>query len=92
MMSCQVLEAGQRVGFLGIECDHPGGTTTMFEQTYHDLCRRWCEEHGVSDAEQPGNWDLAVYRAGERVFLSEYRDQKHFIPLHVEQDWSVHHG
>lgn len=91
LMSCQVLEAGFRVAYVGVEVDHPGGTTTMFEQSYHDLAKAWCQRRGVSDQEQPGNWDLAVYREGERQFLREYRDEKHFIPLEVASDWSVRH-
>jgi GT2 family glycosyltransferase len=88
LMSCQMLEAGWRVGYVGVACDHLGGRTTMFEQAYHDVARRWCEERGISRAD--GNWDYALYREAEKRFLDEYSVRKRFIPLKVSKNWEVH--
>lgn len=80
LMSCQMLEAGWRVGYLGVACDHLNGRTTMFEQGYYDLARQWCEARGIANK---GNWDLTVYKEAERQFLDEYAVRKKFIPLRV---------
>lgn len=88
LISAQMLEAGWRVGYAGVACDHMGWRTTMFEQAYHDLARRWCEEHGVKGID--GNWDLTVYKEAERQFLDEYAVRKRFIPLKVGKNWEVY--
>lgn len=88
LFSCQALERGWRVGYLGIACDHLSGQTANSYKGYHDLARRWCEEH---DCVRTGNPDQDVYLEAEHRFLTEYRDEKRFIPLKVGPDHQVYH-
>ncbi|MGI0130351.1 MAG: glycosyltransferase [Thermoplasmata archaeon] len=95
LMSCQVLEAGYKVGVLGLRCDHLGMRTVGFEQAYHDFAHAWAEAHDlppyIDDGGNP-NWDLTIYLEAERQLLSEYRGQKGLIPCYVDADWTLHHG
>lgn len=43
MMSVQVIEAGYKVGILGIEFDHVSGQVANHEQKWADTARAWCE-------------------------------------------------
>lgn len=87
LISTQVIEAGLKVGVLGIACDHLGGQTVSREGRYHDVAREWSEKNVTPDryVGDPGNWswDLTVYRAGEFMWLREYRDKKHMVPMRV---------
>lgn len=82
LMSSQMLEKNWHVGILGIACDHFSGQTVAHEAKYHALAMQWCIERGIQPGEN-NNWDLAIYREAERQWLSEYRDQKHLIPIKV---------
>ncbi len=88
LMSCQVTERGWRVAVLGIACDHLGNRTVAHEPAWHELAQRWAETRSIASVD--GNWDLAVYREAERRFLSEWRDQKRFIPVRAAEDWTIH--
>ncbi|NIR76760.1 MAG: hypothetical protein GWN53_17165 [Gammaproteobacteria bacterium] len=88
MFSCQMLERGWHVGYLGVACDHKSGQTANEYKGYHDLAREWCEEH---DCVRTGNPDQDVYLEAERRFLTEYRDEKRFIPLKVGPDHEIYH-
>jgi hypothetical protein len=80
LISTQMLEAGWRVGVLGVACDHLGGQTVSREQRYPDMAQAWCEARGIPMNE---NWDMTLYRQAEFMWLREYRDQKHLIPITV---------
>lgn len=87
LVSTQMLEAGYQVGVLGIACDHLGGQTVSREQRYPDMVREWCEEN-LSPEAYVGNppnysWDQTVYRCAEDMWLVEYRDKKHIVPIKV---------
>lgn len=85
LMSCQVLEAGGRIAVVGIACDHLGGRTSVLEPDYHALAERWCRANGIMTPP----WDLGVYLSAERMFLNEYRDRKHLIPVKINNEWGV---
>ena len=53
------------------------------------LARDWARRRGISA--HPGGWETAVYQEAERQFLDEWRDEKRFIPLRVQVDWTVRH-
>jgi GT2 family glycosyltransferase len=80
----RALEAGYRTGVLGIEIDHLGGTTLVAEPRYEPDMRAWCEKWGIDPGKDAG---MAVYLEAERRYLSEYRDQKNFIPLKVDAEF-----
>lgn len=53
MLSLQTLEAGYKVGILGIEFDHISGQTVNQEQTYQDSAKAWFKEKlGLDTPEQ----------------------------------------
>ena len=86
-LSCQMLERGWRLAVQGVACDHLSGQTADHEPSYDALAQRWAAARGLLALE--GNWDLTVYREGERQFLKTWRDEKKFIPLTVGNDWKI---
>lgn len=88
LLSCQALEAGWRVGVLGVAVDHLGGQTAVLEPGWHALCEQWCRQRGAAPPTE-GGWELMLYREAEKTFLQEYRYTKGFIPLRVRADWSI---
>jgi GT2 family glycosyltransferase len=96
LLSCEVQEKGYEVGVLGIGCDHISGQTVNQENAYHKAAREWAVNHETpfvynldiisrdnTPTEADVNWDATVYKEAERQWLNEYRDIKHFIPIHV---------
>ena len=83
----KVLENNRRVAVLGVEIDHIGGLTTTGSNRYREDCIAWLEERDIP-YENP---ETEMYLVAERRYLSEYRDQKRFIPLIVNGDYSVRH-
>lgn len=80
LISTQMLEAGFGVAVMGIACDHISGQTVSKETRYGDMAKEWCE---VRDISMTHNWDDAVYKEAEKMWLEEYRDRKHLIPIMV---------
>jgi hypothetical protein len=83
IVSCQILEAGWKIAVLGVECDHIGGKTVNGSDSYEAAAKKWALEHHLIIPEKFENWDSVIYADAERKFLSEFRDQKHFIPIKV---------
>lgn len=44
---CRVIEAGYRVGTMGVECDHLGGMTTTANERYRDDCIKFLDQRGI---------------------------------------------
>ena len=84
----RVIEADYGVGVMGIDNDHLGGMTTTANQRYADDCKFWLMEHQIP-FENP---ETEMYLEAERRYLGEYRDQKHFIPCSVNEEWTIHHA
>ncbi len=89
LISCQIQEIGHKVAVLGIACDHISGQSVNIDETglYRDIAREWSEAH-ISPDKWVGNppdwnWDQTIYQEAERMWLKEYRDEKHFIPRKV---------
>lgn len=80
----KLVEQGYHVATLGVECDHMGGMTTVANPRYHDDCVAWLNERGIP-YENP---ETEMYLVAERRYLGEYRDQKHFIPCRIREDYS----
>ena len=83
----RTIEAGYRVGVMGIDCDHLGGMTTTANERYRDDCIMWLTEH----AQPYDNPETEMYLLAERRFLGEYREQKHFIPCRVGSNYELEH-
>ena len=95
---CKTLEHGWRIAVLGSEIDHMGGQTAVGEPEYDDFAKEWCDARGLdyyNHVAQSGmteigyNPGLAVYLEAERRFLSEYRDEKRFLPCQVDKDYNI---
>jgi glycosyltransferase involved in cell wall biosynthesis len=83
--SVRTIESGWSVAILGTEIDHMGGITSCAEADYQKAAMQWCDKHNLPYEVNRG--DHYIYLESERRFLSEYRDQKHFIPMKVSKDW-----
>lgn len=86
LLSCEVLELGYHVAHLGIACDHLSGRTANSLDDYHERSRRWHVSRGLDPGLNP---DLANYKLAENMFLTEWRDDKKFIPLRVGTDHEI---
>jgi GT2 family glycosyltransferase len=83
LISTQMLEKGWSVCVLGIECDHFSGRTVGREVGYDKMAEEWCGKHGLTMDGAP-NWDTVIYKEAERLWLTEYRDTKHLVPIKVK--------
>lgn len=82
LISTQMLEAGFKVGVLGVACDHLGGQTVSRETRYGEMGHEWLKAH---DPKFIGgaNIDQMIYEKAESMWLREYRDRKHLVPICV---------
>jgi hypothetical protein len=90
IMSCRYLEAGYRVAMLGIACDHISNMTAANEIKWHDNVKDIGTKNNiptVADKTGKTNWDMSLHAESKRLFLKEWRDEKHFIPRRV--DWKI---
>jgi len=84
LISTQLLEKGWKIGVLGIECDHISGMTANQENKYQDASKKWFYDRHLSPGGIGTNWDNKTYQLAEKIWLDEYKFQKHFIPLKVD--------
>ncbi len=87
IMSCEVLRRGYHIAVLGFKCDHMADGTAEGIPNRDQFYRQWLAEHDL-----PANTatpDVEIYLEGERRFLRRWRDELHFIPLHVNDDYSI---
>lgn len=82
----RAIEEGWRVGTMGVEVDHLGGTTSVGNAHFREDCRKWLTENGIKAVPDP---ETALYLEAERQWLSEFRDEKHLIPC-VMDGWDLH--
>jgi len=102
ILSCEVLNRGWHIAMIGIECDHFGGGTGLGklqgpgviqygvlnrEENY----KKWLAYKGMTWVEGE-NLDAVVYKEAEKIFLSKWRDDLHFIPVKVAPDYTLQHG
>ncbi len=89
LVPLQIIEAGYKVGILGIACDHMDGQTRRGEKKYASIVQGWCEANGVPPyIDENGNtsWEYAIHLAAQQKLLKEWRDEKHFIPR-IARQW-----
>lgn len=82
----RTIEAGYHVITMGSDCDHIGGLTTTGNERYRQDCIDWLEERGIP-YENP---ETEMYLVAERRYLSEYRDEKKFLPAIILDGGSGH--
>lgn len=89
VMSCEVLRRGYHIAVLGFKCDHMSEGTADGCPNRDEMYRGWLAAHDLlANTADP---DVEIYREGERLFLSKWRDELHFIPLRVNPDYSITH-
>lgn len=88
LVPLQIIEAGYKVGILGIACDHMDAQTRSNEKKYHSIVQGWCEKNNVPayiDENGKTSWEYAIHMEAQRRLLKEWKDEKHFIPKKVRQ-------
>lgn len=84
LISTQLLEKKWQIGVLGIGIDHISGQTVNAEDGYKTIAREWMLSHGVKEGDvYLVNPDDGIYRIAEKMWLEEYRDRKHLVPITV---------
>lgn len=82
LLSCEVRELGYEMGVLGIGCDHISGQSVNGSKAYEKMAEEWATAHGLSLGDRH-NWDSVIYQEAEKQWITEYRENKHFIPCRV---------
>lgn len=93
LISTQILEAGLEVGVLGIEFDHISGQTVNVEKGYQHMAYEWFHHNMIKDPifdlssfvvfDENHNYDSDIYKVAEDMWLKEYRDIKHIVPVKI---------
>lgn len=110
IMPIRTIEAGYRVAVIGSDCDHIGGMTTTGNERYRDDCIKFLDARGIAWRDNGsndiaaealdernipcGNPETQMYLIAEHRYLSEYRDEKKFLPaiiLHEGSGYDVRH-
>lgn len=86
VLSCEVIEKGYRVAYLGIQIDHLNGGIRGGTKEADEMRQAWVDKYNVPLS--PHGLDHTVYREAEQLFFRKYRDTK-FFPLKVNKDYSV---
>jgi hypothetical protein len=72
---------------MGSDNDHIGGLTTTGNERYRNDCIKWLEDRGIPY----DNPETEMYLVAERKYLSEYRDQKRWLPAIIREGYNVTH-
>lgn len=90
LISTQMLEKGFEVGVLGIEFDHISGKTVNVEKGYQIMAFEWLKNyhsnisfHPFMNFDETHNYDADIYKTAEDMWLNEYRDTKHIVPIKI---------
>jgi len=81
-----MLEAGYTLASIGTACDHLNNMTGGNEKKWHDNVRVICQKNnipGIKDETGEINWDISLHAEAKRLFILEWRDEKHFIPRKI---------
>jgi len=79
---------GYHCAMIGIDCDHLSGAKNSGMENYNNAVKRWLDKIGRKYPED-GNFDHVAYIEAERQFLGKWRDDLHFIPFKVFDDYSI---
>ena len=94
----ELLEQGWHVATLGIASDHFGGGIGMCKvpgeqvgvRNREDCYKKFLDAEGLPYVEGQ-DLNQVVYNMAERIYLNKWRDDKCFIPLKVQDDYSIQH-
>ena len=99
VVCAEVLSRGYHLAVCGIECDHASGGTGLSKARISpempepgvlnrdELYKTWAAKHNFILKDEP--LDQQIYSEGERRYLGKWRDSLHFIPLKVNEDYSI---
>jgi len=88
IMPIRTIEAGWHVVTMGSDNDHIGGMTTTGNERYRNDCIKWLEDRNIPY----DNPETEMYLVAERRYLSEYRDEKKFLPaIILEGGYEIRH-
>ena len=83
----RTIEAGYHVVTMGSDNDHIGGLTTTGNERYRNDCIKFLDDRGIPY----DNPETEMYLLAERRYLSEYRDQKRWLPAIIREGYDVTH-
>lgn len=83
----RTIEAGFHVITMGSDNDHIGGLTTTGSERYRNDCIKWLEDRNIPY----DNPETEMYLVAERRYLSEYRDEKRWLPAIIREGYDVTH-
>lgn len=83
----RTIEAGFHVITMGSDNDHIGGLTTTGNERYRNDCIKWLEDRNIPY----DNPETEMYLVAERRYLSEYRDEKQWLPAIIREGYDVTH-
>lgn len=87
IFGCEMLARGYHVSLLGIPCDHLQGGRGIGLDEHRKMSQRWLDSRNIPCLS--GDPDHDMYKESERMFLSKWRDELKFIPLRVNDDYSI---
>lgn len=87
IMPIRTIEAGYHVITMGSDNDHIGGLTTTGNERYRDDCIKWLEARNIPY----DNPETEMYLVAERRYLTEYRDEKRWLPAIIREGYDVTH-
>lgn len=85
LISCQMLDVRWEIEVIGVECDHISGQTVNQEPGYQNMAYQWLSDNKkISELIRwNNNYDSDIYKISEEMWLNEYKDIKHLIPIRV---------
>ncbi len=93
LLSCQIIEANYKIYIVGIECDHISGQTVNQEKGYQMMAWEWLRKRYGEISFHPFavgrvfdekyNYDAIIYQLAELLWLSEYKETKHLVPIKI---------
>lgn len=77
------IDKGYKCATIGVKFDHKGGMTSS-KEGYWKSAKKWCEENNIQVNEE-NNYDLAIYKEGERLFTEKWANR---LPLIVDEQFN----
>lgn len=79
-ISCETIDGGYKVGYVGIACDHISGAKGQCGPSFRKVCEEWLDRRGIIIEGDPAH---QVYLESEKIFLKKWRDEEELIPFRV---------
>jgi hypothetical protein len=86
ILSCEVIDRGEHIAVLGIDCDHFSGGIGDGMANANALRLRWLQAEGFDYSDHFEDSYSAVYKESERRFFARW---SHLFPFYVAPDYTV---